>query len=189
VTSLANDPIKLSYFSFSSFNIIWQRSNSQTLKVSKRFLLSAPSTVLLVYALNSYLSPQREVNITMKMITIINLGKFVCCYFDKYCLGLFRKMSLAWERNANNLEQLFMLYEVIAYIDKLRSCLSSPSYFLRSKIQFACESGTCVGWSKGVKLFMLVFLSLNFMWVSQIVLGKCFAPFSCVQGVKTQGKV
>lgn len=34
----------------------------------------------LVFALNSYLSPQREVNITMKMITIINLSKFVCCY-------------------------------------------------------------------------------------------------------------
>lgn len=54
---------------------------------------------------------------------------------DKYCLGLLGWWHWSGMRHKRaNLQQLFMLYEVIVYIDKLRFCLSCLSYFLRSKI-------------------------------------------------------
>ena len=86
-----------------------------------------------------------EVNITMKMITIINKGKFVCSS-DKYCLGLLgyvmRRENNKWNKNTNIILNNFLCFmKWCVYIDKLRSCLSSihsPS----NKIEILCECVT-----------------------------------------------
>ena len=86
-----------------------------------------------------------EVNITMKMITIINKGKFVCSS-DKYCLGLLgyvmRRENNKWNKNTNIILNNFLCFmKWCVYIDKLRSCLSSI-YFHSNKIEILCECVT-----------------------------------------------